>query len=191
MVLATLPTTVPRRKLSADEFQGMIRAGILCEGEHVELLNGELIQMAAISGSHANCVTRINNRITPRVAGRALVSVQSSLRLSNYSEPEPDIAVIRDRDYGDSLPRADDVLLIIEVADTTLRYDRGVKLPLYAAEGIPEVWIADVRRKRLTVYRDPTFDGYRQVITLTRRATIAPLAFPDLELRWESVFGEP
>lgn len=181
--------SLPRRRLSADEYDQMIEAGILDEDDRVELLNGELIQMAAMGGPHVNCVMRLNHRITPAVLGRAFVLVQSSFRLSDFSEPEPDLVVIREREYDDRLAVSADVLLVIEVADSTLRSDRDVKIPMYAAEGIPEAWLVDVRRKRVTVYRDPTPDGYQTVTVHTRGAVLTPLAFPDLELRWEDIFG--
>jgi Uma2 family endonuclease len=191
VVRATLPEGVSRRRLTANEFERIAETGIFDEDPRIELLDGELLQMAPIGAPHVLCVIRVSNGIMPKVVGRALVSVQSSFRLSDFSEPQPDIAIIRDRDYGNALPQAEDVFLIIEVSDTSLRYDRDDKLPRYAAAGIPEVWIADVARKRLTIYRDPSPDGYRQVLTLTRRATISPLAFPDLVLRWEDIFGKP
>jgi Uma2 family endonuclease len=188
---ATRAEGVTRRRLTADEFERIAESGIFDQDSRIELLNGELLQMAPIGAPHVLCVMRLTNIFPVKLAGRALISVQSSIRLSNFSEPQPDIVIIRNRDYGGMLPRAEDVLLIIEVADTTLGHDRGAKLPLYATAGIPEVWIADVRRKRLTIYRDPSPDGYRQVINVTRRATISPLAFPDLVLRWENIFGRP
>jgi Uma2 family endonuclease len=182
---------VTKRRLSADEFERIAEAGIFDEDPRIELLNGELLQMAPIGAPHVLCVMRLTNIFPLKLAGRALISVQSSIRLPDFSEPQPDIVIIRNREYGNVLPRAEDVFLVIEVSDTTLGHDRGVKLPLYASAGIPEVWIADVNRKRLTVYRDPGPDGYQQVITLTRRATFSPLAFPDLVLRWEDIFGMP
>ena len=191
MVRATQSEAVTRRRLTADEFERMAEIGILHEDDHVELLDGELIQMAAMGGPHVACVARLNRRFDRAVGERAIVFVQSSIRLSNYSEPEPDIVLARYHDdfFASGLPRAEDILLIVEVADTTLRHDRTVKLPLYAAAGVPETWIVDLKRRRVTVYRDPAPGGYRQVIPQTRGAVLSPLAFPDLELRWEDIFG--
>jgi Uma2 family endonuclease len=191
MVRAFRSETVTRRRLTADEYQRMIRVGILREGERIELINGELIQMAALGAPHVTCVMRLNYWFTPRLINRAIPSVQSSFRLSAYSEPEPDLALFRYRDdfYGGALPTAEDVLLIIEVADSTLRHDRDRKLPLYAAGGVPEVWIVDLRRRQVLVYRDPSPDGYRQSITYTEGASISPLAFPDLVIEWDEIFG--
>ena len=183
--------TVSRRRFTVDEFRRMAEAGILHEDDHVELLDGELIQMAAMNEPHVSCVMRLNYWFTPRLVGRAIVSVQSSVRLSDHSEPEADIVLARYRDdfYAAALPDPDGILLVIEIADISLRYDRDVKVPLYAAAGIPEAWLVDLRRRRVTVYREPATDGYRQVIPHTRRAVLSPLGLPDLQLRWEDIFG--
>jgi len=170
----------------------MADVGILRPDERVELLDGLIIQMSPINPPYNACVARTSTWFVRRVDDRACVFTQGSFRLSGFSEPEPDIFLARYRDdfYETAHAHPEDLLLVIEVSDTSLRYDRDDKLPRYAAAGIPEAWIADVKRKRLTVYRDPSPDGYRQVITLTRRATISPLAFRDLALRWEDIFGK-
>jgi Uma2 family endonuclease len=190
VVRATFREGVTRRRFTAEEFERIAETGIFDVDPRIELLDGELLEMAPIGAPHVLCVMRLTNIFPPKLAGRALISVQSSFRLTDSSEPQPDLIIIRNRDYGNALPRAEDVLLVIEVSDTSLRYDRDDKLPRYAAAGIPEVWIADVARKQLTAYRSPSPDGYRQVLTLTRHATISPLAFPDIELRWEDIFGK-
>lgn len=191
MVRATQSEVVTRRRLTADEFERMAEIGILHEDDHVELLDGELIQMAAMGGPHVACDARLNHRFVRAVGERAIVFVQSSIRLSDFSEPEPDIVVARYREdfFSAGLPRPEDILLIVEVADTTLRHDRTVKLPLYAAAGIPEVWLVDLNRRRVTVYRNPSPEGYRQASPYTRGAIISPLAFPDLMVRWQEIFG--
>lgn len=180
-----------RRRLTSDEFDQMAKAGILHEDDHIELLNGELFQIAAMNEPHISCIMRLTRWFVRSVDDRALVAVQCAIRLSEFSEPEPDIVLARFREdfYLSGRPRPEDILLIIEVADTSLLHDRDVKLPLYAAAGIPETWIADLRARRVTSYRDPSPDGYRQVTAHTRRAVLSPLAFPDLQLRWEDIFG--
>jgi Uma2 family endonuclease len=184
-------TAGERRRLTVDEVQRMEEVGILHEDDHVELLDGELYQMAAMNGPHVSCVMRLTRTFDRRIGDEAILSPQSAIRLSEFSAPEPDIALVRYREdfYASAIPTAADILLIVEVADTTLGHDRTVKLPLYAAAGIPEVWIVDVRRRRVTVYRDPSPDGYRQMTPHTRRAPLSPLALPDLTLRWEDIFG--
>ncbi len=190
-MIATRAQFPMRRRLTADEFQQMARAGILHEDDHVELLDGELYQMAAMNEPHVSCVVRLNYWFVPRLVNRALVFVQCAIRLSDFSEPEPDIVLARYREdfYVSALPRPEDILLVIEVADSSLRYDRQRKVPLYAAAGIADLWIANVRGQRVTTYRDPSPEGYGQITAHTRRALLTPLAFPDLQLRWEDIFG--
>lgn len=184
---------VTRRRLTADEVERMVDAGILDEDDHVELLDGELVQMAAMGGPHVMCVARLNVWFVPRVVERAIVLVQSAFRLTTFSAPEPDLVLVKYRAdyYNGSLPEANDVLLIIEVSHSTLLHDRNRKVPLYAAAGIPEVWIIDLNRAQILVYRNPTPAGYAETTTCTYGASLSPLAFPDLELRWEDVFGQP
>jgi Uma2 family endonuclease len=191
MVRAMRSESVTRRRLTADEYQRMIRVGILRDGERVELLDGEMYQMAAQASPHVACVMRLNRRFVVALGDRALVSAQGAMRLSAYSEPEPDIAVLRYRDdfYEGALPQPGDVFLVIEVANSSLRHDRDRKLPLYAAGGVSEVWIVDLRGRRVLAYREPTPDGYRQNIAYTEGASISPLAFPDLVIGWEDIFG--
>ena len=186
-----MQTAATRRRLTTDEYQRMGEAGILHEDERVELIEGELVALTPIGSEHMGAVIRVSKWFERAIGDRVLVSVQNPVRLSVHSEPLPDVVLLRLRDdfYTGALPGAADVLLLVEVADTSLRYDRNVKLPLYAQAGIVEVWIVDARRRRVTAYRDPSPEGYRQTLTLTRRATLAPLAFPDLTLRWEDIFG--
>ena len=193
MVLAKSAVEPHRRRLTAAEFEQMAAAGILHEDDHIELLDGELYQMAAMNGPHIACVTRLNRTLVPAVGDRAIVIVQSSIRLSEHSEPEPDIVIARFREdfYHSGPPTPADIFLIIEVADTSLRHDRAVKLPLYAAAGIPETWLAALPRRQVTAHREPGPDGYRQAVPLPRRGTLAPMALPDLQLRWEDFFGRP
>jgi Uma2 family endonuclease len=191
MVRAVWTPDPTRRRLTVEEFRRMTEAGILHEDDRVELLDGELYQMAAMNEPHVSCIIRLNRVFVREVDDKALVSPQNAIRLSNYSEPQPDIVLVRYRDdfYLSALPGPDDILLIVEVADTSLAYDRDRKIPRYAAAGIPEAWLVDLRRKRVTVYRDPAPGGYRQVIPHTRRAVLTPLAFPDMALRHEDIFG--
>lgn len=193
MVVATSAAEPHRRRLTAAEFEQMAAAGILHEDDHVELLDGELYQMAAMNGPHIACVARLNHAFVRAVGDRAIVIVQSSMRLSAMSEPEPDIVIARFREdfYHSGPPTPADIFLIIEVADTSLRHDRQVKLPLYAAAGVPETWIAGLPRRQVVAHREPGPEGYRQAVPLTRRGTLAPLALPDIQLGWEDFFGRP
>jgi Uma2 family endonuclease len=181
MVEVRATFTPRRRRFTVDEYHRMAKAGILHEDDRIELIEGELIEMAAIGSRHMACVIELNRRFVLGLVDRAVVSVQNPVRLSSHSEPEPDVVLLRPRAdrYRDALPGPEDVLLLIEVSDTTLAYDRGIKLALYAAAGIPEVWIWDLKRRRVLVHRDPAGRSYRTV-EIVERGEIAPAAFPEL-----------
>jgi Uma2 family endonuclease len=172
------------RHFTADEFYCMAKAGIFCEDDRVELVEGEIIQMAPIGSRHAGSVNDLAKWFIVQLEDRAIVSIQNALRLSSSSMPQSDLMLLQPRPdrYYTSLPEPKDVLLLIEVSDTTLRYDRHVKLPLYARAGIPEVWIFDMGGKRVLVHRQPVGDSYQQVVTVRRAGSMSPVAFPDLVL---------
>ena len=132
-----------------------------------------------------------NDAFTAAFRGRAVVSVQNPLRLSNYTEPEPDIVLLKPRknSYRGKHPEAEDALLVVEVADTTLRYDRNVKLPRYAAAAVPEVWIENLEEDTLLVYRDPAGKTYKTCLTLHRLESVSLLAFPDVLFNVEELLG--
>jgi Uma2 family endonuclease len=180
-----------QRAFNVDEYYRMAEVGILHADERVELLDGVIVKMAAIGSRHAACVRRLYRWFERQLHGRAVVSAQSPVRLSFTSEPEPDVALLRPRDdlYELAHPGPADVLLVIEVSDTTLALDRGLKLRLYAAAGIPEVWIVNLNKRQVETYRTPTPDGYADSVTLDQGATLSPLAFPRLRLPVDEVFG--
>jgi Uma2 family endonuclease len=180
-----------RRRFTSAEYHAMAEAGILAEDERVELIAGEIVRMAPIGSRHAGCVKGLNRRLTRGLGERALISIQDPIAIGDDSEPEPDVAVLRPRDddYACSHPRPADVLLIIEVGDSSLAYDRTVKLPLYARAGIAEAWLACLEERRLEVHRDPSTTGYREVRILRPGDRVTPLAFPDFELTVDSILG--
>jgi Uma2 family endonuclease len=190
VVKVSVPPSVPRRHFTVDEYYCMAKAGVLREDERVELLDGEIIEMSPIGGRHAGCVDDLGEWFIVRLVGRARVRVQNPVRLSSGSEPEPDIALVRPRPdrYRRGHPGPGDVLLIIEVADTTLDYDRDTKLPFYAAAGIPEVWIWDLNGERVLVYREPHEGQYRRA-SVIKRGVLSPMAFPDPELLVDDFLG--
>jgi len=155
-----------RHRLTVSDYQRMGEAGILDQNARVELIAGEIIDMAPIGSLHAGTVNRLIRMLERTVGDAAVLSVQNPIVLGPYSEPEPDVALLKPRGdfYTAAHPVPDDVLLIIEVADTTVRYDREVKVPLYASTGIPEVWLIDLARKAVEVYRQPSEHGYREVL---------------------------
>ncbi|MGH2584543.1 MAG: Uma2 family endonuclease [Dehalococcoidia bacterium] len=169
----------------------MGEAGILGEDDRVELIEGEILRMAPIGDRHVGRVIEANDLFTSRLGRRVLVSVQNPVRLSELSEPQPDLVLMRRPDAGHVLraPHPSDVLLLVEVADTTLSYDRDRKVPLYAKAGIPETWILDIPADVLRVYREPVAGEYRHVEILSRGASIAPLAFPDILFAVDDLLG--
>ncbi len=162
-----------RHRITVHEYHRMAEVGLLAPDARVELIEGEIIDMVPIGSRHAAAVKRIAQTLTLSLADRATVSVQDPIRLSQYSEPQPDIALLRPRAdfYAAVHPGPADVLLLVEVADSTLRFDRDIKLPLYACHGIPEVWLVDIENAQFTIHRDPQTHGYAQTqtpISLTR-----------------------
>jgi Uma2 family endonuclease len=184
---------LPRRRFTVDEYYRMAEAGILGAGERVELIEGEIIEMAAIGSRHAASVKRLNRLLVRRVGERGVVQVQDPVRLSDLSEPEPDIAVLRPRpdDYAAAHPIPADVLLIVEVADTTVAFDREEKAPLYALAGIGEYWLVDLGADQIEVYRAPSAEGYLDVHSYARGHTLRPTAFPDLALPVDAILPSP
>jgi Uma2 family endonuclease len=155
---------MPYHRWSVAEFHQMAVAGLLDETDRVELIEGEMIDMAPIGSRHAFIVNRLSQAFSVGgTKGQYLVSTQNPVCLGDRSEPQPDIALLKSGNYMDALPMASDVLLIVEVSDTTLEYDREVKLGLYARHGVPEVWLIDVNAGELTVYREPAEGQYRLI----------------------------
>ena len=183
------PTAPSRRRFTVAEYYAMAEAGILAPDERVELLDGDVIAMPPIGDWHASRVKRINNFMLPPLQGRAIVSVQDPTRLDDTSEPEPDVMLLRWRDdfYEGGHPGPPDVLLLIEVSDTSVDYDRNVKLSAYATAGIPEVWIVNRPDRRMESYAGPTGDAYATVRYYGAGERISPQAFPDVVLQVDQI----
>ncbi len=181
--MQTQTREVTRRRFTVHEYHRMGEVGILHEDDRIELIDGELIEMTAIGTRHFTCVNRLTHLLVGSVGEDIIVSIQNPVRLNEYSEPQPDVALIRARDYRESLPTPDDVLLLIEVSDTTLAYDRGLKLSRYAQSGIPEVWIVDLKGGRIEHHTSPSGDLYRHVKLVRRGETIDSAALPDTDVR--------
>jgi Uma2 family endonuclease len=180
---------VTRRRFTVHEYHRMGEAGILHEDDRVELIEGEIVEMAAIGTRHFSCVNGLTRLLVRGVGDAAIVSVQNPVRLDERTEPQPDLTVLRVRDYRESLPGPEDVLLLIEVSDTTLPYDRGVKLPLYARAGIREVWIVDLAGETIERHTDSSGDGYRSLEQTRRGETIESVALPELAFPVDAVLG--
>jgi len=153
------------RRFSTDEFHRMIAAGIFAEDDCLELLQGEIIEMTPISPRHAGCVTRLTTLLGKLIGDRALLSVQNPLRVDDETELYPDIALLKTRadGYRERLPRPEDVLLLIEVADASLKTDQSVKIPQYAKAAIAEVWLFDIDKKQVYAQTNPLSSGYQTV----------------------------
>ena len=180
---------IVRRRFTVHEYHRMGEAGILHEDDRIELIEGEIVEMAAIGTRHFTCVNGLNRLLVRGVGDAAIVSVQNPVRLDERTEPQPDLTVLRVRDYRESLPMPEDVLLLIEVSDTTLAYDRGVKLPLYARAGVREVWIVDLIGEIIECHTDPSGDVYQRVEQARRGEKIESVALPELSFRVDTVLG--
>jgi len=167
-------------RFSVARYEQMIDSGILTENDPVELIRGEIVEKMPIGDEHVACVNRLNRLFMRRLGDKAIVSIQNPIRLVD-SEPEPDVALLapRDDDYASGKPRPADVFLVVEVADTTLDYDRDIKLPLYAENDIVEYWIVNLLDRCLEVYRQPQPDGsYRDAHTLRAGDQVAVQSLP-------------
>lgn len=182
---------IDKRLFTVDEYQVMLRSGILTEDDRVELIAGEILKMAPIGSRHAGCVNRLTRYMVSRLGEMAVVAPQNPIDLDDFSEPQPDLTVLRPRDdfYSRSHAFPEDILLVIEVADSSAGYDRGVKIPLYAEHRIPEVWLVDLDRSLIEAHQDPGSNGYQTVRTVRRGERLSPLAFPELSLTAEEILG--
>jgi Uma2 family endonuclease len=181
---------VPRKLFTVEEYHRIGEAGILAH-DRVELIEGEIVKLSPIGNRHVGCVNATATLLTIDLGDRAVVSVQNPIQLSELSEPQPDIVVMKPlKDfYRFKRQEAADAFLVIEVADTSLTYDRDVKLRLYAGAGVPEVWIENLEENVLLVYRDFVENVYTTQLALPRSATISPQAFPDVIFQVEQLLG--
>ena len=182
---------VNRRSFTVAEYERMGRFGIFSEDTRVELVCGEIIQMSPIGERHAARVDFLTQFITLRLRRSAIVRVQNPVQLDDYSEPQPDIAVLKPRDdfYNGAHPRPEDVLLVIEVSDTTLEYDRKLKVPLYARAGIPEAWVVNLPEERIEVYSDPVGGEYQTFRSYKRGRRLQSHTLAALRLSVSKVLG--
>lgn len=180
-----------RWQFTVADFARMVKAGILAEDDRVELIDGEVRAMSPIGPRHAAIVNRLNALLSRQLADSAIISVQNPIQLTDYTEPQPDIAVLRLREdfYAYAFPLPDDVLFVIEVAETSLQYDREEKLPRYAQMEIPEVWLIDVDRETVTQYTHPDGTRYGLEQTLERGQRIISDTMSLLQLSVDDIFG--
>jgi Uma2 family endonuclease len=178
-------------RFTVDDYHRLAQIGILGADERVELLDGQIVEMSPIGPRHAGCVKNLARLLYRKLGDAVLLGVQDPVVLGARSEPQPDIAVLKPRadTYSSAHPRPEDILLVIEVADTSLESDREVKLPLYAGAGIPEAWLVDLEHDVLEVHRQPGPEGYREVRTLARGDTLAALLVATGAIAVDEVLG--
>ena len=182
---------LPRRRFTVEEYHRMAEAGILGANERVELIDGEIVEMAPIGTRHLGCVINLTRLFVTRLGDRAVVSPQNPVVILPRSEPQPDLVLLRPLrvSYSHHRPASDDVLLAVEVADTTIRFDRLLKGRLYARAAIPEFWLCLAADGTLEVYRGPGAEGYAGMTLHGPDQTVSPLAFPDVRFAVSEFFA--
>ena len=181
---------LPKRLFTVDEYYRMAEVGILDPDARVELLEGEIVEMSPVGVRHVACVNRANALFVKHFGDRGVVSIQNPVQLSNYTEPQPDIVILKPRAdyYAGKKISWEDALLVIEVSDTTIRRDR-YKLSLYARAGVSELWIEDLRHDTIFVYREPGPGTYGVSLELHRGDPISLAAFPDVIFKVDDLIG--
>ena len=191
--VAGINMSVPLQKhyFTVAEYYLMAQSGVFARDERLELIEGEVIEMSPIGKRHAACVRRLDHLLNRFPGEFALVSVQAPISIGDFSEPQPDVALLKPRAnfYSDSHPTPSDVLVIIEVADTSVEYDRRVKFPLYARAGIPEAWLVVLSKDLIEVHSEPKNGKYQRVQRLKRGKTIVSSAIPGLSLKVDDILG--
>ena len=175
---------LPVRRFTVAEYYAMAEAGILTEDDRVELLDGVIVEMAPVGSRHVGCVNLYTRWLSQLVGDRAILQVQGSIHLDDDTEPQPDLALLRNRPdfYSSSHAEPSDVLLLIQVADSSVGYDRHEKLPRYAQAGIPEVWITVLSERIIEDHSEPVDGVYTRNLIYVPGDTISPGALPDIEL---------
>ncbi|MBI5755972.1 MAG: Uma2 family endonuclease [Nitrospirae bacterium] len=179
-------------RFNIETYHRLISTGILHEDDRVELIEGRIVDMTPIGTRHSACVKRLNSFFSRKLQGFAIVSVQDPVLLPREeSEPEPDITLLKYKEdfYSDELPKAEDVLLIVEVADSSVEYDREIKIPLYARANIQEVWLVNLLENSIEIYSSPRSVGYEFRRIARNDQTISPKNFPDVSLTAKQILG--
>ncbi len=185
-----MSTLIAKRWFNVEDYYRMVAAGILAEDDRVELIEGEIVEMSPIGSRHSACIDRVN-KLFNRLGDQFIVRVQSPIRLSDFSEPQPDVSLLRPRKdfYARVHPSPADVLLLIEVADTSVEYDRKVKVPLYARAGIPEVWLIDLPQDKIEIYAQPNGGLYQKFQQLKPGESFVSQTLPDLQFDVDALLG--
>ncbi|MGH9841244.1 MAG: Uma2 family endonuclease [Blastocatellia bacterium] len=191
MMTPQMTAQVSRRPFTTEEYHRLYDVGVLTEDDRVELIDGEIIKMFAIGPRHSGCVKKLNAILNRVASSYAVVSVHDPVHLGEYSEPEPDLALLKPREdfYTQSHPTPAEILVAIEVADSSLESDRQLKLPTYAKAGIPEVWLVDLVNGRVEIHTQPAESIYQEVRLVLRGQQIISKAIPQLDLKADEVLG--
>lgn len=175
-----MPVEISKKRFTADDYQRMGQVGILSEDDRVELIDGEVVAMTPTGSRHNACVDAVNRAMVVGAGDNAIVRVQGSVRLDLYHEPEPDVVLLRPQadSYASRLPGPADILLIVEIAESSVEYDRDMKARIYAASGVPEYWLADLGANLVSCYAAPQGGTYRTLRQYRRGQTITPHMLP-------------
>jgi Uma2 family endonuclease len=177
-------------RISADRYLKMFESGVLTEYDRVELIDGDIIIMAPIGPPHSADVARLNKLFVLSARDSAIVSPGAALRLGEYSVPQPDLMLLKPRDdyYSSRLPTPSDVILLVEVSDSAVAFDQGVKRSLYARKGIAEYWVVDIPGGRVHVYRDPSVKGFAMARAYSGTDVVSPRALPAIQITAGTLF---
>jgi Uma2 family endonuclease len=187
MSVVSLPE---RTRISADRYQKMVETGVLTQYDRVELIDGDMLNMAPIGLNHSAVADRLTKLLVLSAGDSAIVSPGRSLKLGEYSVPQPDLMLLKLREdfYAAQIPMAPDVLLLVEVSDISLAYDQSTKRALYARYGVEEYWVVDVQGERVFVYSEPAGEGYARVVECTAADIVSPRAVPVVQIQVGTLF---
>jgi Uma2 family endonuclease len=183
--------TPTRTRITTNRYQKMVAAGVLTKYDRIELIDGEMFDMAPIGTKHSAITSRLNEWCVLALSRSATIVGGGPVNLGEFSEPQPDLMLLKRRAdfYSGGIPEAADVLLLIEVSDSSLSFDQGVKLNLYARYGIREYWVIDVEGKRLVIYLEPDAKGYSRKQEFAGAQIASPQAFPEFKIAVGEIFG--
>jgi len=186
-----ISTATPKKKFDLQEYHHLIDTGIFHEDKKVELIEGELFEMSPVGFRHASCVNKLNYIFSLKLGEKAIVSIQNPIKLNNKSEPQPDIVLLKPRDdfYATQHPTPEDILLLIEVADSSIEYDRTIKLPSYAENKIIETWLIDLNNNFLEKHTNPKTNYYQKREKLSREDVVFSDSFSDIQIAIKDIIN--